>query len=99
MPCSCWLDGWRRRTVSRNFCGNASRARSLTEGMQRTLNNGRSRLILVLGGAASGKSQAALQQAGGRGPKAFVATGQALDAEMTARIARHRATRSQDWDT
>jgi len=67
--------------------------------MRRTLNNSRSRLILVLGGAASGKSQAALQQAGGRGPKAFVATGQALDAEMTARIARHRATRSRDWDT
>jgi adenosylcobinamide kinase/adenosylcobinamide-phosphate guanylyltransferase len=58
-----------------------------------------SRLILVLGGAASGKSQAALEKAGGIGPKAFVATGQALDAEMTARIARHRATRSQDWDT
>ena len=58
-----------------------------------------SRVILVLGGAASGKSQAALEKAGRIGPKAFVATGQALDEEMTARIARHRATRSQDWDT
>ncbi len=56
-------------------------------------------MILVLGGAASGKSQAALEKAGQTGPKAFVATGQALDAEMAARIARHRATRSQDWDT
>jgi adenosylcobinamide kinase/adenosylcobinamide-phosphate guanylyltransferase len=60
---------------------------------------GRSRLILVLGGAASGKSQAALDKAGKAGPKAFVATGQALDREMTARIARHRATRSADWAT
>lgn len=58
-----------------------------------------SRLILVLGGAASGKSQAALEKAGRRGPRAFVATGQALDGEMTARIARHRATRSADWCT
>ena len=59
----------------------------------------RSRLILVLGGAASGKSQAALERAGRIGPKAFVATGQALDHEMAARIARHRATRSADWAT
>ena len=58
-----------------------------------------SHLILVLGGAASGKSQAALNRAGRRGPKAFVATGQALDDEMKARIARHRETRSTDWIT
>ena len=67
--------------------------------MTRTRNSRRSRVILVLGGAASGKSQAALKKAGRTAPKAFVATGQALDAEMRARIARHRATRSQDWDT
>lgn len=59
----------------------------------------RSHLILVLGGAASGKSQAALELAGSRTPKAFVATGEGLDAEMQARIARHRATRSSDWAT
>ena len=58
-----------------------------------------SRLILVLGGAASGKSQAALDRAGRRAPKAFVATGQALDGEMKARIARHRETRPADWIT
>ncbi|MCS6319157.1 MAG: bifunctional adenosylcobinamide kinase/adenosylcobinamide-phosphate guanylyltransferase [Nitrospira sp.] len=57
------------------------------------------RLILVLGGAASGKSQAALDRAGRRAPKAFVATGQALDGEMKARIARHRETRPADWIT
>ncbi|MGH7180432.1 MAG: bifunctional adenosylcobinamide kinase/adenosylcobinamide-phosphate guanylyltransferase [Nitrospiraceae bacterium] len=60
---------------------------------------GRSRLILVLGGAASGKSQAALDLAGQVGPRAFVATGQALDREMKARITRHQATRSSDWVT
>ena len=60
---------------------------------------GRSKLILVLGGAASGKSQAALDLAGQVGPRAFVATGQALDGEMAARIKRHQATRSSDWKT
>jgi adenosylcobinamide kinase/adenosylcobinamide-phosphate guanylyltransferase len=60
---------------------------------------GQSKLIFILGGAASGKSQAALDLAGPGGPKAFVATGQALDREMKARIERHRATRSSDWET
>jgi len=66
--------------------------------MKRT-RRGRSKLILVLGGAASGKSQAALEAAGRARPKAFVATGQALDREMAERIARHRTTRSADWTT
>jgi len=65
----------------------------------KTLRNRRSKLILVLGGAASGKSQAALELAGQAGPRAFVATGEALDREMAVRIARHRATRSSDWVT
>ncbi len=60
---------------------------------------GRSKLILVLGGAASGKSQAALDLAGNAGPKAFVATGQALDREMARRIERHQASRSSNWRT
>ena len=59
----------------------------------------KSRLILVLGGAASGKSQIALDLAGQKGPRAFVATGQALDREMKVRIERHRATRPPDWET
>jgi adenosylcobinamide kinase / adenosylcobinamide-phosphate guanylyltransferase len=59
----------------------------------------RSKLILVLGGATSGKSEAALKLAGQRGPRAFVATGQALDREMKVRIERHQATRSSDWET
>ena len=57
------------------------------------------RIILVLGGASSGKSEAALKLAGSRGPRAFIATGQGLDGEMAARIARHQATRSADWET
>lgn len=57
------------------------------------------RLILVLGGAASGKSEMALGLAGPRGPHAFLATGQGLDDEMQQRIARHRATRSPVWKT
>lgn len=60
---------------------------------------GRSKLILVLGGAASGKSQVALDLAGEAGPRAFVATGQALDREMKVRIERHQATRASDWQT
>ncbi len=59
----------------------------------------RGRIVLVLGGAASGKSENALRIAGPRGPRAFVATGQGLDEEMAMRIARHRATRSADWET
>ncbi|WHZ21369.1 MAG: adenosylcobinamide kinase/adenosylcobinamide-phosphate guanylyltransferase [Nitrospira sp.] len=66
--------------------------------MTKKANTG-SRLILVVGGAASGKSHTALEQAGRTGPKAFVATGEALDGEMADRIARHRATRSADWVT
>lgn len=58
-----------------------------------------STLILVLGGAASGKSQAALELAGEARPRAFVATGQALDQEMAGRIRRHQASRSPDWHT
>jgi len=71
---------------------------------------GRSKVILVLGGAASGKSQTALDLARGLAPRAdagkgvsprfaFVATGQALDREMKVRIERHQATRSSDWET
>lgn len=57
------------------------------------------RLIFVLGGASSGKSEVALKMAGVHGPRAFIATGQGLDDEMAARIARHQATRSSDWKT
>lgn len=60
---------------------------------------GRGRILFVLGGAASGKSDVALGLAGRERPRAFVATGQGLDDEMTARIARHRAARPSGWET
>jgi adenosylcobinamide kinase/adenosylcobinamide-phosphate guanylyltransferase len=57
-------------------------------------------LLLVLGGARSGKSAYALERARAFGPRvAFVATGVATDAEMAARIERHRAERPPDWTT
>jgi adenosylcobinamide kinase/adenosylcobinamide-phosphate guanylyltransferase len=63
----------------------------------------RSRLIVVLGGASSGKSDVALRLAlkGVRksAPRAFVATGEGLDEEMVAKIARHRLSRSPAWMT
>jgi adenosylcobinamide kinase/adenosylcobinamide-phosphate guanylyltransferase len=59
----------------------------------------RSKLIFILGGAASGKSRVALTLAGEGLPRAFLATGQALDQEMSIRIERHKATRSSDWET
>lgn len=66
---------------------------------RRPARRAKGRIILVLGGASSGKSEAALRLAGSRGPCAFVATGQGLDDEMATRIARHRAGRSADWET
>ncbi len=62
--------------------------------------NAERRLILILGGARSGKSAYAQQLAGALGNKVlFVATAEAGDAEMAARIARHRADRPPEWRT
>ncbi|HSY80809.1 MAG TPA: bifunctional adenosylcobinamide kinase/adenosylcobinamide-phosphate guanylyltransferase [Gemmatimonadaceae bacterium] len=54
-------------------------------------------LTLILGGARSGKSTRALSLADGR--VLFVATAEALDDEMAARIAAHKAERPAGWDT
>lgn len=57
-------------------------------------------LTLILGGARSGKSRLALQRAEATGrPVSFIATAQANDAEMAARIARHQAERPAHWTT
>jgi len=57
-------------------------------------------LILVLGGARSGKSTFAEQYAATRGERiTYLATAQAFDDEMTARIAKHRADRPAHWRT
>jgi len=57
-------------------------------------------IILLLGGARSGKSHYAQQLAMELGGKAlFVATGEALDEEMQARIAEHKKDRPQNWRT
>jgi len=57
-------------------------------------------LTLILGGARSGKSRFAQTHAEASGlPVTVIATGQARDAEMTARIARHQAERPPHWRT
>lgn len=57
-------------------------------------------LILYLGGAKSGKTRLALAKAESYpGPWIYLATAQALDAEMAERIKRHQAERGPGWRT
>lgn len=57
-------------------------------------------LVLVLGGARSGKSRFAMRLATASNvPVVYVATAAAGDEEMAARIARHRTERPPDWRT
>ena len=60
----------------------------------------RKKLILITGGARSGKSRFAEELARKfPGPQAYLATAQALDEEMAERIRRHRNLRGPDWET
>ena len=57
-------------------------------------------LTLILGGARSGKSSHAQSLAEQSGESVtFIATAQALDEEMSARIQKHRAERPVNWKT
>jgi adenosylcobinamide kinase / adenosylcobinamide-phosphate guanylyltransferase len=55
--------------------------------------------LLILGGARSGKSRFAVSSLSARARVTYVATAQAGDDDMAARIARHQAERSPHWTT
>ena len=58
------------------------------------------RLALILGGTRSGKSGYALDLARKFPvPRLYLATAEAGDEEMAARIAKHRQDRGEGWDT
>ena len=57
-------------------------------------------ITLILGGARSGKSSYAQKLAEESGKSViFIATAQASDEEMSARIQKHKAERPVDWQT
>ncbi len=102
----------RSRQARRSSRGVASRKHSDTDRPQQAdeaspHGASRGKLILVLGGARSGKSDFAQQlvqeMADGRGSRPstvlFVATAEAGDQEMERRIEKHRRVRPDHWHT
>jgi adenosylcobinamide kinase / adenosylcobinamide-phosphate guanylyltransferase len=78
-------------------CGNDNQEKKSIVPSEKTIPP---RLILILGGARSGKSVFAERLAVSSGRTvAFIATATAGDDEMRARIARHRASRPREWHT
>ncbi|MDD6696859.1 MAG: bifunctional adenosylcobinamide kinase/adenosylcobinamide-phosphate guanylyltransferase, partial [Veillonellaceae bacterium] len=66
--------------------------------MSETENAGR--LVLVTGGARSGKSSFAERFVAAHGTKiAYIATAQIFDDEMRYRVKLHRERRPSDWQT
>jgi adenosylcobinamide kinase / adenosylcobinamide-phosphate guanylyltransferase len=65
------------------------------------LTRNRGEIVLLLGGARSGKSRLAQARAEADAQAAlvYIATGEARDAEMGERIAQHRADRGARWRT
>ena len=59
----------------------------------------RPKLILITGGARSGKSRHALDMAASYRDRAFLATAEPVDEEMRERIARHRRERGEGFLT
>ncbi len=60
------------------------------------------KVIFVTGGSRSGKTSFALMEgakAAGGGRKVYIATAQALDAEMADRIDKHKLERGSAWET
>jgi adenosylcobinamide kinase/adenosylcobinamide-phosphate guanylyltransferase len=58
------------------------------------------KIVFITGGARSGKSSFALNEASKiRGRKAYIATAEALDNEMKERIREHKIKRDEEWVT
>lgn len=64
------------------------------------MTTGLRKVLLVTGGARSGKSRYAERRALGMGPRLlYVATAEPLDSEMARRIEEHRSRRAGLWQT
>ncbi|MBF0274641.1 MAG: bifunctional adenosylcobinamide kinase/adenosylcobinamide-phosphate guanylyltransferase [Nitrospinae bacterium] len=57
------------------------------------------KIILITGGAKSGKSRIALDKASSFAHKVFIATAEAKDDEMMVKIQKHKEERGNDWLT